>query len=240
MSDILAERLAREDGGRILDLATGNGSFLARLAGTFASYEEALGLDLEERIVEAARTFAAEQEIERASFRVMDGAELTFPDESFDTVAMANSLHHLERLDETLSEMRRVLRPGGLFIVAEMFRDGQNARQQMHVDYHHWWAEIDRRRGVVHNPTFTRAELEELLGGRGFAEQEILLQNWPQEEDQSEEALRPLIEMNDKVLARIEGHADYAELKARGEELKRRLLDTGWALATQLIFIGRK
>ena len=73
-----------------------------------------------------------------------------------------------------------------------------------------------------------------------FAEAEILLQNWPAEEDQSEEALRPLIEMNEKVLDRIKGHADFDELKARGEELEQRLLETGWALATQLIFIGRK
>ena len=236
MSDILVEKLAGREGGRILDLATGKGSFIARLAAAFDSYEEALGLDLEEGIVDAARAFAREHELERTSFQVMDAANLAFPDESFDTVSIANSLHHLERVDATLAEMHRVLRPGGLLIVSEMFRDGQSARQQMHVDYHHWWAEIDRRRGV----TFTRAEIEKFLRGQPFAEAEILLQNWPAEEDQSEEALRPLIEMNEKVLDRIKGHADFDELKARGEELEQRLLETGWALATQLIFIGRK
>ena len=199
-----------------------------------------MGPDLEERFVEGALEFAEEKQLESMSFRAMDASAIDLPDESFDTVAINNSLHHLDKVESAFDEMHRVLKPGGIFIVAEMYRDGQSPRRQMHVDYHHWWAAIDRRLGIPHNPTYTRREIEELLGARPFAEEEFLVQEWPEEEDQSEKALRPLIDMNEKVLARLEGHAGHEELKAQGEQLKRRLLETGWASAQQLIFIGRK
>lgn len=44
--------------------------------------------------------------------------EIPFPDESFDAVVMSEVLEHLEDdvFEKTLSEVRRVLRPGGMFI----------------------------------------------------------------------------------------------------------------------------
>ncbi|RUS45723.1 class I SAM-dependent methyltransferase [Cohnella sp. AR92] len=49
--------------------------------------------------------------------RVMDFCELAFPNESFDTVYAMNCLLHVPKanLDAVLQEIRRVLKPGGLF-----------------------------------------------------------------------------------------------------------------------------
>jgi len=55
--------------------------------------------------------------IEDAEFTVMNAESLKFGDGCFDTVCVANSLHHFENVDRALSEMKRVLKPGGLFIV---------------------------------------------------------------------------------------------------------------------------
>jgi ubiquinone/menaquinone biosynthesis C-methylase UbiE len=74
-------------------------------------------------------------------FVKMDAQEMTFADASFDTVCIANSLHHVAGLRRVLAEMTRVLRPKGRFIVAEMYCDGQTDPQMTHVLLHHWWAQ---------------------------------------------------------------------------------------------------
>ena len=74
-------------------------------------------------------------------FVKMDAQEMTFADASFDTVCIANSLHHVADLRRVLAEMARVLRPKGRFIVAEMYCDGQTDPQMTHVLLHHWWAQ---------------------------------------------------------------------------------------------------
>jgi SAM-dependent methyltransferase len=50
-----------------------------------------------------------------------DGRALNFPDASFDAVFSTEVLEHLFNLDEILSELRRVLRPGGKLFVTTPF-----------------------------------------------------------------------------------------------------------------------
>lgn len=45
-----------------------------------------------------------------------DGVHIPFPDASFDVIFSSNVLEHVERLDELMTEMRRVLKPGGIGI----------------------------------------------------------------------------------------------------------------------------
>jgi len=48
---------------------------------------------------------------------VMDAKALRFADASFDSVLVFASLHHMHEKEETLSEMHRVLQPGGTLMV---------------------------------------------------------------------------------------------------------------------------
>ncbi|NIV31266.1 MAG: methyltransferase domain-containing protein, partial [Anaerolineae bacterium] len=50
---------------------------------------------------------------ERTDFIQMDAARLGFADESFDTVSISASLHHLADASPVFAEMGRMLRPGG-------------------------------------------------------------------------------------------------------------------------------
>jgi SAM-dependent methyltransferase len=43
--------------------------------------------------------------------------EMPFPDDSFDVVSSFNSLDHVDNLDRAVREIKRVLRPGGLFLL---------------------------------------------------------------------------------------------------------------------------
>lgn len=51
----------------------------------------------------------------RFSFQAFDCQEIPFPDESFHTVIANHVLFYCDDLDKTLKEIRRVLKPGGIF-----------------------------------------------------------------------------------------------------------------------------
>lgn len=99
---------------RILDVGCGTGANLELLA----RYGECEGVD----VSDAALAFCRD----RGLTRVHKGAaeELPFEDNSFDMVTGLDVVEHLDDDVKGLSEMRRVLRPGGfavLFVPAFMF-----------------------------------------------------------------------------------------------------------------------
>ena len=83
-------------------------------------------------------------------FEQMDARHLAFPDDSFDTACVSNSLHHFANPGPVLAEMLRVVRRGGHLVVNEMYRDGQSETQATHILLHHWWASVNRIRGEMH------------------------------------------------------------------------------------------
>jgi SAM-dependent methyltransferase len=94
-------------GERVLDLGCTAGA-VAHFLSTFGC--EAVGVDAEPRAIERARTLFPE-----LSFDVADVAALPYEDESFDKAVAADLVEHLDdaTLAGMLSEVRRILRPGG-------------------------------------------------------------------------------------------------------------------------------
>lgn len=86
---------------------------------TFAAAEavgadgRVVGVDVSGRMIDAARTTAAERQLSNVSFARMDAEALTLPDASFDAVLCAFGLMYLPEPEQGLREMRRVLRQGG-------------------------------------------------------------------------------------------------------------------------------
>ncbi|MCD4690804.1 class I SAM-dependent methyltransferase [bacterium] len=231
--------LSQIDGGRVLDVATGAGGFASALAECLHSFTEVVGVDMTEKGIATARKTLAD---DRFEFRVEDATALSFDDGSFDTVAIANSLHHVEHLDGVLAEMMRVLRPGGKFVVFEMYRDGQNEAQMTHVELHHWWAAIDTARGIHHDETYTRAEVVSIVRKLGLRDLRV--------EDSKDEHAEPLDgAIAERLGSVIDSYMAKAEelscdatpaLAARGEELRSRMLKVGFQGATHVIAVGTK
>jgi SAM-dependent methyltransferase len=99
-----------EAGARVLDLGSGEGAFTAALAEAGA---RPVGVEVAARAVERAR--AAHPGLE---FRHVPIAEpLPFEDASFDVVWVSEVLEHVADTARFLSEVRRVLAPGGLLLV---------------------------------------------------------------------------------------------------------------------------
>ncbi|HEV7992506.1 MAG TPA: methyltransferase domain-containing protein [Gemmatimonadaceae bacterium] len=105
-------------GGRVLEVGCGRGVALPVLATRLAP-DELVGIDLEEALVERARTRIARRGV-RAALHVGDLRDLPFQSGQFDLVVdFGTSYHvgggHTGRLT-ALNEISRVLRVGGLFV----------------------------------------------------------------------------------------------------------------------------
>nr|NIP44379.1 class I SAM-dependent methyltransferase [candidate division Zixibacteria bacterium]NIR67564.1 class I SAM-dependent methyltransferase [candidate division Zixibacteria bacterium]NIS16534.1 class I SAM-dependent methyltransferase [candidate division Zixibacteria bacterium]NIS48824.1 class I SAM-dependent methyltransferase [candidate division Zixibacteria bacterium]NIT52903.1 class I SAM-dependent methyltransferase [candidate division Zixibacteria bacterium] len=159
--DALEKILAQID-GRILDVAAGRGASLRYMIENIGDFEQAVGIDFSEKNLSQAREQFNDK---RVVFRQMHAEELQFDDNRFNLAAIFNSLHHLDHPRKALEEMYRVLKPGGLLLVSEMYNDNQSERQMSHVLLHHWWADVDKISGIPHYHTFPRQKIIDLLQG---------------------------------------------------------------------------
>jgi SAM-dependent methyltransferase len=222
-------------GGRVLDLATGAGWFVGYLDDGLADHDEIIGIDSDP--AKAAAFADAMHDRPGTRFEVRDALATPYPDASFDTVAIANSLHHFTDPPAVLREMLRVLRPGGWFIVFEMYRDRQDPPQQTHVELHHWWAAIDSRRGIIHRSTYPRQGLLDLVAELGLSNLQATDVSNPEDDPLDPDAIAEMTEVIDRYIERADGDPD---LMARGNALRRRLEEVGIRGATSVCIVGRK
>jgi ubiquinone/menaquinone biosynthesis C-methylase UbiE len=108
---------------RLLDAGCGAGSITFGLACAVVP-GEAAGIDINEEIITIARSTAEAQRVTNIRFQAADAAALPFDDSSFDAAFAHALLQHVESPSKVLSELRRVLRPGGVIGVADADFDG--------------------------------------------------------------------------------------------------------------------
>ncbi len=224
-------------GGRVLDVATQEGDFVRILAENLESYTEIIGIDINERAIETAQSTFDQENIQ---FIQMDAEQMALQDESFDTVSISASLHHLTNIPLVLTEVKRVLRPGGHFIIAEMHRDGQTEAQLTVVYLHHWLAKVDSALGEVHNSTLARQEFVDHVTSLGLCNVELYDFNDTNSDPMEKTRIEQLESLIDRNLQRAEGVSSYGELKKRGEELRRRLYEVGAQREPMIILISEK
>jgi ubiquinone/menaquinone biosynthesis C-methylase UbiE len=105
-------------GERVLDVACGTGLVSSAAARAVGPDGLVLGIDLSDRMVEAACTRADPQDLRNTRFERMNGEQLSLPDASFDVALCALGLMYMPDPGQALREMRRVLRPGGRLALA--------------------------------------------------------------------------------------------------------------------------
>lgn len=121
---------------RMLDVATGTGDF-ALLAMRRLQPDSLLGIDLSEGMLQVARLKAAESGLQGLEFRKDDCLNLSLADESFDAITVAYGIRNFQDLERGLSEMRRVLRPGGRLVIIELTAPRRFPMRQLFWLYSH-------------------------------------------------------------------------------------------------------
>ena len=100
-------------GGRVLDIASGDGDQSLLAAARVGPTGFVLATDIAPNLVALASQTAREKGLENLDARVMDAENLTVDDESFDVIICRLGLFFLPDLPRALSEIRRALKPGG-------------------------------------------------------------------------------------------------------------------------------
>lgn len=114
---------ARRVGGRVLEIGTGTGYGIEIIA---PSAESFVTLD-------KFRSSEVESLPEGVEFREATVPPLPFDDESFDCVVSFQVIEHIKRDRAFVDEVRRVLKPGGKFIVSTPNRPMSLTRNPWHV-----------------------------------------------------------------------------------------------------------
>lgn len=104
---------------RILDVATGTAD-VAIMASGILKPEKIVGIDISEGMLEVGR-----KKIQKAGLQHIiellngDSETINFEDGSFDAVTVAFGVRNFQHLEKGLSEIYRVLKPGGKLVVLE-------------------------------------------------------------------------------------------------------------------------
>jgi demethylmenaquinone methyltransferase/2-methoxy-6-polyprenyl-1,4-benzoquinol methylase len=102
-------------GGKALDVACGTGDLSVELASRVGECGEVVGCDFAERMLELARLKAPAVRFEQAN-----ALDLPYADGEFDAATVGFGARNFADLERGLSEMARVVRPGGRVVVLEI------------------------------------------------------------------------------------------------------------------------
>jgi SAM-dependent methyltransferase len=167
-------------------------------------------------------------------------------------VCISYSIHHLENIEAVLAEMYRVLKPGGHFIIQELFSDGnQTKAQQVDKAIHDLNAKIDTLFGIPHFEALTRQRLKDLVNTIGLDEVEIFESSWGVkclfckdttecENPKSTDNIDYVLKRIDEDLERVRDHPSYDELRSEAELVKERVRAEGSSAASLMYFFGKK
>ncbi len=243
------EKLGTISGGNVLDVGTEDGGFIGTLMKTLKDYDSFTGIDISEDELTKAREQFKDTPM---NLIVMNAEKMTFQDNQFDTVCASYTIHHLENIDSVLAEMFRVLKPGGTFIIQEMYSDGeQTAAQHVDIEVHTFDAKTDTLLGIPHFEALTRQRLRDYVYKIGLSEIEVFESSWSvkclfcDDAPDCENPMRAdnidfVIKQIDESLNKMCDHTSYTELKQEAESIKERVKMDGSSAASVMYFIGKK
>jgi ubiquinone/menaquinone biosynthesis C-methylase UbiE len=194
----------------VLDIACGPGivsCFFARQAA------HVTGLDIVPAMLERAQRLQAERQLDNIDWRLGQSTTLPFANDSFDRVVTRFSFHHYLEPAAAIAEMKRVCKPGGTVLVADVA-----PREQVQDRFNHW----EILRDPSHTRALTQAELEalgeetgmQLLRRANFRLatdlEELLASSFPRPGDANK--IRTLFEED------IQAQTDHLGISARRDE----------------------
>lgn len=102
----------------ILDIATGTGDLAILMTKTNA--DKIIGLDISDGMLEVGRQKIKAQNLAHKIEMVLgDSEKMPYQNNTFDAVTVAFGVRNFENLEIGLSEILRVLKPNGLFVILE-------------------------------------------------------------------------------------------------------------------------
>jgi MPBQ/MSBQ methyltransferase len=118
MCDWSVDQLFGKKPENVLDVGCGIGGASRHLAKRFGDGTKVTGITLSNNQRDRATDLAKEQNVTNAEFKVMNALEMEFANDSFDIVWACESGEHMPDKKKYVDEMIRVLKPGGVLVIA--------------------------------------------------------------------------------------------------------------------------
>ncbi|MFV0268201.1 MAG: class I SAM-dependent methyltransferase [Draconibacterium sp.] len=157
---LLQKVSALKDLKKVLELGCGNGTYSKVLS---HNAESVLATDLSEEMVKASKERLkafSNVKVERA-----DCFHLVYPENSFDTVFMANLIHIIPTPEKAIKECQRVLKNNGLLIITSYTPKGMKFYHKISLIYRYLRTYGKPPKGGW---SFAPKDIEELLKSYGF------------------------------------------------------------------------
>lgn len=105
---------------QILDIATGTADMCIK-SYTYLQPKKVTGIDISAKMLEVGREKVKKVGLtDRIDLLVQDVSALSFSDNTFDAATIAFGIRNFEKLDESILQIHRVLKTGGLLLILEM------------------------------------------------------------------------------------------------------------------------
>jgi len=120
LTDLMTDRLRLDKGQRVLDVGCGLGQPAARIHRRTGAHVTGIAIS-QDQITRATALAEADGLGDQLEFQHADAMKLPFPDASFDAAIAIESIFHMPDREQVLSEINRVLRPGGRLVLTDFF-----------------------------------------------------------------------------------------------------------------------
>jgi ubiquinone/menaquinone biosynthesis C-methylase UbiE len=150
-----------QPGEQVLDVGCGTGTLAIEVQNRVGRAGRVAGVDPGTQQIARARSKAARRKLP-IDFQIGVIEHLTFPDQTFDVVLSTLMMHHLPDglKRQGLSEIARVLKPGGRLVIADFKR--KKDRQGRAARFHAGGSDMHYLAALVQDAGFSQVETEEL------------------------------------------------------------------------------
>jgi len=128
------KKLKKDQPKLILDIATGTGDFA--LEALSLNPDKIIGVDISEGMLAVGKEKMIKKGVtDKIEMQLGDSEKLMFEDNKFDAVIVAFGVRNYENLEKGLSDMYRVLKPGGKTVIVEFSKPTKFPMKQLYNFY---------------------------------------------------------------------------------------------------------
>ena len=167
----LGERLAAFPQAHVLDLGCGAGHASFTAAQQVA---KVTAYDLSSQMLDVVAEAAREKGLSNVDTRQGYAESLPFDDASFEVVISRYSAHHWHDVGQALREVKRVLKPGGIFIIMDVMSPGHPVRDI-------WLQTVEALRDTSHVRNYSSGEWLSLVNDANLIVDTLLTDRLPLE-----------------------------------------------------------
>ena len=233
------ENLGIKSGMRVLEAGSSIGNLTIMLAEMAGPDGSVTGIDFDDKMLSIAQKKMEENKITNVEFRKADLSKpLPFEDEQFDVIAGRRILMYLPNPGETVNNLARVLKRGGIIGFQEhdaTMMTHSIADMPLHEKVNRWmWETVEKEGGDIH----TGYKLWNILAQEGLAVEKVTAEAVVQTPNQPNNMTPIIRAMMGRITKLNNITEEEIDIETLDERLKKEMLETNTTFVKELAFCG--